>query len=97
MELNEPGDESNLWHIGRDTTKPFHPTQKPIELAARALRTSSEPGDIVLDLFLGSGSTAVAAHKTGRACYGTELDPGDTAVVLERLDDEGLKPEKVKP
>lgn len=96
LELNEPGAESDVWFVGRDTTKPFHPTQKPIELAARAIRNSSEPGDIVVDLFLGSGSTAVAAERTGRTCYGTDYDAGYVAVILERLADEGLKPELVE-
>lgn len=94
LEIGDPGAESDVWFVGRDTTKPFHPTQKPVELGARALRNSSEPGDIVLDTFLGSGSTAVAAERTGRVCYGTDYDPGYVAVVLERLADEGLKPTK---
>jgi DNA modification methylase len=96
LELNEATASADVWAVERDTMKPYHPTQKPVELPLRAIRNSSEPGDIVLDLFLGSGSTAVAAHKIGRVCYGTELDPGYTAVVLERLADEGLKPEKVE-
>jgi DNA modification methylase len=90
LELYEPGRESDCWYIGRDTMRPFHPTQKPVELAARALRNSSDPGDIVLDLFLGSGSTAVAAERGGRICYGTDYHPGYVAVALERLADEGL-------
>jgi DNA modification methylase len=97
LELNDATASSTIWSVERDTTKPYHPTQKPVELPLRALRNSSQPEEIVLDLFLGSGSTAVAAHKAGRVCYGTELDPGYTAVVLERLADEGLKPEKVEP
>jgi DNA modification methylase len=91
LELYEPGRETDTWYVGRDTTRPFHPTQKPIELAARALRNSSEPGDIVLDPFLGSGSTAVAAERGGRICYGTDYNPGYVAVILERHADEGLK------
>jgi DNA modification methylase len=50
----------------------------------------------VLDLFLGSGSTAVAAERTGRTCYGTDYNEGYVAVVLERLSEEGLKPERVE-
>lgn len=96
LELNEPGAEGDVWIVGRDTTKPFHPTQKPVELPARAIRNSSEPGNIVLDLFLGSGSTAVAAERTGRTCYGTDYNEGYVAVVLERLSEEGLKPERVE-
>jgi DNA modification methylase len=90
LELYEPGRESDIWYLARDAAHPFHPTQKPVELASRALRNSSEPGDIVLDLFLGSGSTAVAAERGGRICYGTDYNPGYVAVALERLADEGL-------
>lgn len=90
LELYEPGRETDIWYLGRDAARPFHPTQKPVELASRALRNSSEPGDIVLDLFLGSGSTAVAAERGGRLCYGTDYNPGYVAVALERLADEGL-------
>ena len=52
-----------------------HPTVKPLALAERAIRNSSARGDLVLDLFLGSGTTLVAAERTGRVCYGTELQP----------------------
>ena len=64
-----------------------HPTQKPIELAMRAMRNSSEPKDIVLDLFLGSGSTMVAAENLNRKCYGIEIDPNYCAVILQRMQD----------
>jgi DNA modification methylase len=52
-----------------------HPNQKPVELAERAINNSSRAGEIVLDLFLGSGTTLIAAEKLGRICYGAELDP----------------------
>jgi hypothetical protein len=60
----------------------LHPTVKPVALVADVLLDSSARGDIVMDPFLGSGSTLVAAEQTGRACYGIELDPiyVDTAV-----------------
>jgi len=48
---------------------------KPLPLIERAIQNSSEVGDIVLDLFLGSGSTLIACERTGRACYGMEIDP----------------------
>jgi len=68
--------ESSLWEIKRDPTSQYvHPTQKPCELAARAIRNSSQRGDIVLDLCLGSGSTLLAAESLGRRCFGIELDP----------------------
>ena len=48
---------------------------KPLALVERAMENSSQAGDLVLDLFLGSGSTLIAAERTGRICYGMELDP----------------------
>jgi hypothetical protein len=53
----------------------LHPTVKPVALIADALMDVSARGDIVLDSFLGSGSTLIAAERTGRVCYGMELDP----------------------
>ncbi len=47
---------------------------KPLELVERAVENSSSPGDVVLDLFLGSGTTLIACERTGRVCYGMELD-----------------------
>ena len=67
-----PNNESTLWQIKRDP-KYIHPTQKPVELAHRAIRNSSKRGDIVLDLFLGSGTTLIAADSLKRRCFGTEI------------------------
>jgi DNA modification methylase len=53
----------------------LHPTVKPVQLIADAIKDVSGRGDIVLDLFGGSGSTLIAAHKTGRRAYLCELDP----------------------
>jgi len=50
----------------------------------RAIENSSAPGDIVLDLFLGSGSTLIAADRTGRTCYGLELEPRYVDVAVKR-------------
>ena len=60
----------------------LHPTVKPVALVADAIMDCSSRGDIVLDPFLGSGTTVIAAERTGRICYGIELDPAyvDTAV-----------------
>ena len=71
-----PNNESTFWEITRDPISDNqHPTQKPVELAARAIRNSSKRGDIVLDTFLGSGTTLIAAESLERICYGMELDP----------------------
>lgn len=64
-----------------------HPTQKPAELPAVAITKSSKPDDIVLDTFLGSGTTLIAAEKTGRVCYGMELDPKYVDVIVQRYVD----------
>lgn len=83
LELGEPGAESDVWFIGRDH-KPEHPTQKPVELALRALRNSSRPGDVVLDPFAGSGSTLIAAEQLDRSCFAIELDPRYAQATIER-------------
>ncbi len=71
-----PTNESTLWQIPRDSTREYrHPTQKPVALAERAIRNSSRRDDIVLDLFLGSGSTLIAAERLQRRCFGMEIDP----------------------
>ena len=57
---------------------------KPLRLMERAIENSSREDDIVLDLFLGSGSTLIAAERTNRACFGLELDPRYCDVSLAR-------------
>ncbi len=61
-----------------------HNTEKPVELAVRAIQYSSKPHENVLDLFGGSGSTLIAAEQTGRHCYMMELDPAYTDVIALR-------------
>lgn len=71
-----PNNESTLWEVHRDSTKDYiHPTQKPIALAQRAIKNSSKRDDLVVDLFLGSGSTLIAAESLKRCCFGMEIDP----------------------
>lgn len=84
--------QSDVWSIPRPKRSEEHPTMKPVELVARAIRNSSVRFDIVLDPFLGSGTTAVACQETERVCYGVESDPKYIAVCLERLANLGLKP-----
>jgi DNA modification methylase len=76
--------ESDLWEIAKDTNYK-HPTQKPVAISARAIKNSSKDGNIVLDLFCGSGSTMVAAHQLNRKCYGMELDPKYCQVIVDRM------------
>ena len=62
-------DQSDVWEIARPSESEAHPTMKPLALVEHAINNSSKPGDVVLDLFLGSGSTLIAAERTGRVCY----------------------------
>lgn len=58
---------------------------KPIELCAKGIKNSSVVNEIVLDMFLGSGSTLIACEQTGRICYGCEIDPRYVDVIIERF------------
>ena len=76
---------TTIWNMKRTPVQEYvHPTQKPVELIMYALSNSSKVGDVVLDPFLGSGSTLIACEKTNRACYGIELDPKYMDVIIER-------------
>jgi len=76
--------QSTLWDIpvANDGDSTIHGTQKPVECMARPMRNHDAP--VVLDPFLGSGSTMIAAHKLGRACLGLELDPAYVDVAVAR-------------
>ena len=69
---------------GRDTALKAHPTVKPVALLAEAIKDCTKHGDIVLDPFAGSGSTIIAAEKTGRIGYGIELEPKYVDVIIQR-------------
>jgi len=75
----------DIWQIDRTTKNDLPPTMKPIALCEKAINNSSEHNAIVLDLFLGSGSTMVAAHQLKRKCYGMELDPKYCEVIVQRM------------
>ena len=77
--------QSDVWDVDRPTKSELHPTTKPIALIDIALKNSSKTGNIILDLFLGSGSTMVACHQLNRKCYGMELDPKYCQVILDRM------------
>ncbi|KKU88279.1 MAG: methylase protein, partial [Microgenomates group bacterium GW2011_GWF2_47_9] len=75
----------DVWYQKRDiTTNYVHPTQKPVKLAERALKKNSNPGDVVIDAFLGSGSTLIGCQQLNRKCYGMELDPKFVDVIIKR-------------
>lgn len=80
-----PKNETTVWDIKREPNiNNFHPTQKPVALPARAILNSSRPGEIVLDLFGGSGSTLIAAEKTNRICYMMEKDEQYVSAIVAR-------------
>jgi len=80
--------KTTVWKIGRDAqTSYVHPTQKPVALPEEAIINSSKGSDIVLDLFGGSGSTLIAAEKTGRKARLMELDPKYCDVIVKRWED----------
>ena len=68
----------------RPNKSELHPTMKPVSLVQRMIEWSSRPDDIVLDFFGGSGTTLIAAHKTGRKARITELDPRFCDVIIRR-------------
>ena len=77
--------QSDVWDVDRPTKSELHPTTKPIELISIALKNSSKTGNLVMELFTGSGSTMVAAHQLNRKCYGMELDPKYCQVIVDRM------------
>ncbi len=83
-----PKNESTVWRYDKPHRNEAHPTVKPLALAVRALRNSSSRSDTVLDLFLGSGTTLIAAERTGRVCYGTELEPRYCDLIRKRYEHE---------
>jgi DNA modification methylase len=87
-----PTNEVTVWDIKQPTINANHPTEKPVKCMQRPITNSTKSGNIVVDGFLGSGTTAVAAEQTGRICYGMELEPKYIAVTLERLAGMGLEP-----
>ena len=79
---------NNVWHFDRHKRKGDeggHATPKPIPLCERAIKSSCPDNGLVLDMFLGSGSTMVAAHQLNRKCYGMELDPNYCQVIIDRM------------
>ena len=75
----------NIWRFPRVTSNREHNAQKPVEMISVPIENGSDKGNLVLDLFLGSGSTMVAAHQLNRKCYGMELDPKYCQVIIDRM------------
>jgi DNA modification methylase len=73
----------------------YHPTVKPLALVSDAILDCSNRDGLILDLFLGSGTTLIAAEKTGRICYGMELDEAYIEVVINRYHNYMMQQSKV--
>lgn len=75
----------SVWNINKDNGASYvHPTQKPVELMEKGIFNCSFAKSIVMDLFLGSGSTLIACENLNRKCYGMELDPKYAQVIIQR-------------
>ncbi|MEH6539907.1 site-specific DNA-methyltransferase [Halopseudomonas sp.] len=77
-------DQGDVWNIKKPQKNDLHPTMKPVELVERAIRNSSRPGNAVLDPFGGSGTTLIAAEKSGRLARLIELDAKYVDVIVRR-------------
>lgn len=75
---------TSVWDIDKPRKCDLHPTMKPVELVANAMMDGSKEGDIVLDVFGGSGTTLVAAEQLGRKCRMMEIDPHYCDVIIAR-------------
>jgi len=79
-----PSNESTVWEHDKPARNDLHPTMKPLALIERAISSSTAPGQLVVDPFLGSGTAIIAAQRTGRVCYGMDLEPRYCDVILAR-------------
>lgn len=93
VELGKHGrNRTNVWDApsvntfgGRSSDLELHPTVKPAGLVAEAIMDVTRRGETVLDAFLGSGTTLIACERTGRVCFGVEIDPAYVDVIVERF------------
>jgi DNA modification methylase len=79
-----PTNEVNVWEHDKPHVNDLHPTMKPVALIERAITNATELGQLVIDPFLGSGTAIIAAERTGRRCFGFELDACYCDVILDR-------------
>lgn len=75
---------STIWKYNKPLKCNLHPTMKPVELVANCMKDASQSGDIVLDIFGGSGTSIIAAEQLGRKCYMMEIDPKYCDVIINR-------------
>lgn len=79
--------QSTLWEEKKPAANRIHPTAKPVELVERALLNSSKAGDIVVDMFAGSGSTLIGCERRGREARLMEIDPKYADCIVRRYQD----------
>lgn len=79
--------QSDVWDIERPSCSELHPTTKPVKLVQQCIVNSSRPHTLVLDLFMGSGTTLIACEKNHRRCFGMELDPVYCDVIVQRWEE----------
>jgi DNA modification methylase len=83
-----PTNERTVWEHDKPSKNTLHPTMKPLALIERSINNATEPGDLVVDAFLGSGTAIMAAERTGRICYGFDLEPRYCDVIITRFETE---------
>lgn len=99
QELREAleAEETDVVRADKQKVNDLHPTMKPIKLLEKFVRNSSAAGEIVLDLFGGSGSTLMTCEQLGRRCYTMEIEPRFCDVIVKRWEDfTGQKAELLK-
>lgn len=79
--------KTSVWDIAKPEKSDLHPTMKPVELVENCILNSSVKGQLVADMFLGSGTTLIASEKNQRVCYGMELDESYCDVIVKRWQD----------
>jgi DNA modification methylase len=77
---------TDVWEFSRVTgeERHGHATPKPVEMMARAIKSSTQDGGLLVEPFLGSGTTLIAAEQLGRKCYGMEISPAYVDVIVKR-------------
>jgi len=84
MKISEGWAQQGIWHFEGNAKQESHDAGYPIELPARNIKLYSKKGEIILDPFLGAGTTVIASEQLNRICYGMELDPCYCDIILER-------------
>ena len=86
------GGRAGIWRYSVEFGKKQHPTQKPLKLMKKLIADFTDPGDTILDPFMGSGTTGVACVQTGRNFIGIEIDPGYFEIAQRRIHDAEQQP-----